>query len=152
MGSELTGGGVRWCLARGRRRASGTGRIPIPEWQEPGLAALAWQIRIGRRVSSETLVLVQDQDAYCDPTPAPGPERPDDGHVGPASDEDIFPEPGFAVAAASAESAVQKRFDNPRLPADGLPAIAVAPPAIILDVEDGAPRMTPTRSGLYPPR
>ena len=50
----------------------------------------------------------------------------------------VFPESGLGVAAAGADRAVEEGFDDPRLPADGAPAIAVAPPAIVLDVEDRA--------------
>ena len=68
------------------------------------------------------------------------PQRADHGHIGPSRDDDAFPDPCRGITAASADCAIEKPLDDPGLPEHGSPAIAIAPPVIGKEIEDGAGR------------
>ena len=83
---------------------------------------------------------MQDEDADGDLSPAAVAQRAEDGHIRPAGAVGAFPKPGLRVAARRAHGPVEEALDDPWIPAHRLAAIAVAPPAIVLNIEDRADR------------
>jgi hypothetical protein len=97
-----------------------------------------WQIGIGRRITSEALVLMQNKRADGDTAAAAVAKRADERHVGSSGHEDVFPSAGVVVARGGAENTVEEPLDNPGIAADGRAAIAIPPPTLVLKVEDSA--------------
>src|SRR5271166_6134544 len=86
------------------------------------------------------MLLMQDEDADGDPVPPAIAERADERRVGSAGEIEVLPHPGLGIPACRGQSAVEEGFDDPGIAADGRAAVAVAPPSLILDVEDRADR------------
>jgi len=84
------------------------------------------------------VLLVKNERAHGDPAAASVAQRADERRIGAACDMDILPQAGLAVAPRCADGAVEERLDDPRIAADGRAAVAVAPPSVVLDVEEGA--------------
>jgi len=65
-------------------------------------------------------------------------QRTNDCGVGSPGDVSVFPEPRNLIAPCRRHYAVQKAFYNPWIAATWLAAEPVAPPGIVLQIENGA--------------
>jgi len=67
-------------------------------------------------------------------------QRTNDGGLGSPGEVSVFPEPRNLIAPCRRHYAVQNAFDNPWIAATRPAAEPVAPPGIVLQIENGADR------------
>lgn len=70
----------------------------------------------------------------------PVAQRADHGHVGPAGGIHVLPQAGVTVTPRGGDYPVEEGGDDPRIAADGPAPVAVAPPGIVVQIDDGPGR------------
>ena len=105
-----------------------------------GPAGRVGEVRIGRRVPPKAHVLVEDEDTNGDCTAAAVTQRSDNGRIRPTGHSHVLPAAAVSVSVGGSERSVEEGLDHPGIAANRRAAVAVAPPSLVLDVEDRADR------------
>src|SRR5271166_427087 len=95
-------------------------------------------IRVASAIAAQGFVLAQDEDARGDDVMTAVPQGAKQREVRSSRQVDVFPVSGERVAARGGQLAVEKGLDDPWISADRCAAIAVAPPVVVLEIEDRA--------------
>src|SRR3954451_22602810 len=106
--------------------------------------------RVGRWRLRKSELLMQLQRPHRNASATSVAQGAHKGHVGASGTVGALPQAGAMVAAGCAHRALEEAVHDPGVPAHGMPAVAVAPPGVVLKVEDGADRDDADTQGIMP--